>query len=333
MSRPYRVGRESGMNELNCDDVRRAASAPAASTSARPSRSRAPCRCEGTRAGSGSRARRRRSSPPSRRRATGERSPHRVVVGGLQVGDVRAREGRSAVGRAERDHRARQRLLAAVVARDDDEVAVREDDRLGADEDRARAHRRRPRHAAVVRELAHRDAQLVVGVLEVAAAFERARGAVVARDPLLVEDRPDAASTGADQFRRRSSARRRRASRRARSSACSRARPRARRRTRRSDRTRPSPEPGGVAFTVVPGRKARVHVRPASREIAVPMFDAAPFSPPADLEDRDHRVAPREAVRLDRGLVLAVGVRVRVDARGVVTRPRSSQRRGRPRRR
>src|SRR5207247_4259484 len=34
--------------------------------------------------------------------------------------------------------------------------------------------------------------------------------------------------------------------------------------------------PGGAALTVRPGTKLRVHVRPASRETAVPMFAAAP---------------------------------------------------------
>src|SRR5207248_2078724 len=36
--------------------------------------------------------------------------------------------------------------------------------------------------------------------------------------------------------------------------------------------------PGGVALTVVAGRKLRFQLRPASTETAVPMFDAAPFS-------------------------------------------------------
>ena len=47
---------------------------------------------------------------------------------------VNARERRAAVGRAQRDHRSAQRTLVAVVARDDDERAVRLHHRLGADE-------------------------------------------------------------------------------------------------------------------------------------------------------------------------------------------------------
>ena len=105
---------------------------------------------------------------------------HRRVVGGLQVGDDEARERRTAVRRAVRDHRPAQRSLVAVVARDDDERAVRLHDRLRADENCAGPNRSRPRQAAVGRELAHDDVLLIVGVLEIAPALEGARGAVVA---------------------------------------------------------------------------------------------------------------------------------------------------------
>ena len=163
----------------------------------------------------------RRSSRSSRCRATAARSRASGRCRRPQVGDDDARERRAAVGRAQRDHRARERLLAAVVACDDDERAVGPHDRLRADEDRARAHRRRPRDAAVGRELADGDALLVVRVLEVAAALERARGAVVARDPLLVEHH---AAGGVDRRRPALAVGRARrcrcARRRARSSAC-----------------------------------------------------------------------------------------------------------------
>ena len=71
--------------------------------------------------------------------------------------------------------------------------------------------------------------------------------------------------------------------------------------------------PGGVAFAVVPGRKLRCQVRPASVDTAVPMFDGGPVLAPPDLERGDDRRSRRRAVRLDRGLVLAVVVHVRVD--------------------
>ena len=63
-----------------------------------------------------------------------------------------------------------------------------------------------------------------------------------------------------------------------RASACSRSTRRALRRRQRSGRTRRARGPGGTAFLVVPGRNARVQVRPSSRETAVPMFEAAPPS-------------------------------------------------------
>ena len=114
---------------------------------------------------------------------------HVAVRGGVQRRDGRARERRPAVGGAERRDRAGQRVLAGVVARDDDERPVREDHRLRADENRVRLHRRRPRQTAVVARLADRHVLRVVGVLGVAAAAIRARGVVVARDPVLVEHR------------------------------------------------------------------------------------------------------------------------------------------------
>ena len=114
---------------------------------------------------------------------------HGRVVGRGQLGEGRARERRAAVDRAKALDRARERLLSHVVAGDRDERPVRQDRRLRADEHAGRGHRRRPGHAAVVARLAHGGVLLVIRVQVVAAAAERARCAVVARDPVLVERR------------------------------------------------------------------------------------------------------------------------------------------------
>ena len=83
-------------------------------------------------------------------------------------------------------------------------------------------------------------------------------------------------------------------------------------RDRRVGRGR-SPGPAASRSRSSPAGSPRCHVRPASVETAVPMFDGGAVLAPSDLERGDDGRSRRRAVRLDRGLVLAVAVRVRVD--------------------
>ena len=185
----------------------------------------------------------RRSSRPSRRRPTAARSraSGRCSRDCRSETVTRVNVTPPSVERRAID-RARQRCLARVVAGDDDERAVRLHDGLRADEDRGRADGRRPRDAAVVARLADGAVLLVVGVLGVAAAAERARAPLSQASQSLSRSRAARRRRrAATSAARPSSGRRRRASRSARSSACRRATCCAPRRTRRSDRTQRSP--------------------------------------------------------------------------------------------